>query len=68
MLSLDRALPAAPPPAWHGGEGVLAAFTGSAGLSDNANQAEAGDFASVIILANELRAALVEKGLIKGSG
>lgn len=33
----------------------------------NANQAEATDLASVITLANELRAALVEKGLIKGS-
>ncbi len=32
----------------------------------NANQAEATDLASVISLANELRAALVEKGLIKG--
>jgi len=32
----------------------------------NANQAEATDLASVIILANELRAALVEKDLIKG--
>jgi hypothetical protein len=32
----------------------------------NANQAEATDLASVITLANELRAALVEKGLIKG--
>jgi hypothetical protein len=33
----------------------------------NANQAAATDLASVITLANELRAALVEKGLIKGS-
>ena len=33
----------------------------------NANQAEATDLASVITLANELRAALVEKGLIRGS-
>ncbi len=32
----------------------------------NANQAAATDLASVITLANELRAALVEKGLIKG--
>ncbi len=32
----------------------------------NANQAAATDLASVISLANELRAALVEKGLIKG--
>jgi len=32
----------------------------------NANQAVATDLASVITLANELRAALVEKGLIKG--
>ncbi len=32
----------------------------------NADQAEATDLASVITLANELRAALVEKGLIKG--
>jgi hypothetical protein len=32
----------------------------------NPNQAEATDLASVITLANELRAALVEKGLIKG--
>ncbi len=32
----------------------------------NANQAEATDLASVITLANELRAALVEKGLIAG--
>jgi len=32
----------------------------------NANQAVATDLASVISLANELRAALVEKGLIKG--
>jgi len=32
----------------------------------NANQAEATDLASVITLANELRAVLVEKGLIKG--
>ncbi len=32
----------------------------------NANQTEATDLASVITLANELRAALVEKGLIKG--
>jgi hypothetical protein len=34
----------------------------------NANQAAATDLASVINLANELRAALVEKGLIKGTG
>jgi hypothetical protein len=33
----------------------------------NANQATAADLASVITLANELRAALVEKGLIKGA-
>ena len=33
----------------------------------NADQAAATDLASVITLANELRAALVEKGLIKGS-
>jgi hypothetical protein len=33
----------------------------------NANQAVATDLASVITLANELRAALVEKGAIKGS-
>jgi hypothetical protein len=32
----------------------------------HANQAEATDLNSVITLANELRAALVEKGLIKG--
>ena len=32
----------------------------------NANQAAATDLASVITLAIELRAALVEKGLIKG--
>lgn len=32
----------------------------------NANQAAATDLASVITLANELRAALVEKGLLKG--
>jgi hypothetical protein len=32
----------------------------------NANQADATDLASVITLANELRAALVEKGLIRG--
>ncbi|HRK23250.1 MAG TPA: hypothetical protein PLX06_15630, partial [Fimbriimonadaceae bacterium] len=32
----------------------------------NADQAVATDLASVITLANELRAALVEKGLIKG--
>jgi len=32
----------------------------------NANQAEATDLASVITLANELRAALVDKGIIKG--
>jgi hypothetical protein len=32
----------------------------------NADQAEATDLASVITLANELRAALVEKGLVKG--
>lgn len=32
----------------------------------NASQAEATNLASVIILANELRAALAEKGLIKG--
>jgi hypothetical protein len=32
----------------------------------NANQAAATDLASVITLANELRAALVEKGLVKG--
>ena len=32
----------------------------------NANQAEATDLASVIILANELRIALVEKGIIEG--
>ncbi len=32
----------------------------------NANQAAATDLASVITLANELRAALVEKGIIKG--
>lgn len=32
----------------------------------NANQAAATDLASVIILANELRAALVEKGLMQG--
>jgi hypothetical protein len=34
----------------------------------NADQAEATDLATVITLANELRAALVEKGLIKGEG
>lgn len=33
----------------------------------NANQAEATDLATVITLANELRAALIEKGLIKGA-
>jgi hypothetical protein len=33
----------------------------------NANQAVATDATSVITLANELRAALVEKGIIKGS-
>lgn len=33
----------------------------------NANQAEATDLASVITLANELRASLIEKGLIKGA-
>jgi hypothetical protein len=33
----------------------------------NADQAAATDLASVIVLANELRAALIEKGLIKGS-
>lgn len=32
----------------------------------NASQADAIDLASVITLANELRAAMVEKGLIKG--
>ena len=32
----------------------------------NANQAAATDLATVITLANELRAALVEKGIIKG--
>lgn len=32
----------------------------------NANQAEATDLSTVITLANELRAALLEKGLIKG--
>lgn len=32
----------------------------------DANQAEATELASVITLANELRAALVEKGLIRG--
>ena len=32
----------------------------------NPNQAPATDLASVITLANELRAALVEKGLVKG--
>lgn len=32
----------------------------------SADQAVTTDLASVIILANELRAALVEKGLIKG--
>jgi hypothetical protein len=43
-------------------------FHGSAPTAQraNANQAEATDLASVITLANELRAALVEKGLIKG--
>lgn len=33
----------------------------------NVNQAEAIDFANVISLANELRAALVEKGIIRGT-
>ena len=33
----------------------------------NANQTAATDLASVITLANELRAALIEKGMIKGS-
>ncbi|HRZ47638.1 MAG TPA: hypothetical protein P5555_20885 [Candidatus Paceibacterota bacterium] len=33
----------------------------------NANQAVATDLATVITLANELRAALVEKGIIKGA-
>jgi len=33
----------------------------------NANQATLIDLATVIALANELRAALVEKGIIKGS-
>ena len=32
----------------------------------NADQAAATDLASVITLANELRAALIEKGLVKG--
>ena len=36
------------------------------GQQANANQAAATDLASVIALANELRAPLVEKGLIKG--
>lgn len=34
----------------------------------NANQAEATDLASVVTLANELRATLVEKGRIRGEG
>lgn len=44
-------------------------FHGAAPTSQraNANQAAATDLASVIVLANELRAALVAKGLIKGS-
>ena len=33
----------------------------------NANQAAATDLATVITLANELRAALVEKGIIQGA-
>jgi len=33
----------------------------------NANQAAATDLATVITLANELRAALVETGIIKGA-
>jgi len=44
-------------------------FHGAAPTAQRAgvNQAEATDLASVIILTNELRAALVEKGLIKGT-
>jgi hypothetical protein len=37
------------------------------GQRASADQAAASDLASVIVLANELRAALVEKGLIKGA-
>jgi hypothetical protein len=39
---------------------------GTGELPNDAYQAAATDLASVITLANELRAALVEKGLIKG--
>lgn len=53
------------------GAGVSAkvGFHGAAPTSQRANaaQAAATDLASVITLANELRAALVEKGLIKGA-
>lgn len=45
------------------------AFHGATPVGQRAGaaQAVATDAASVIVLANELRAALVEKGLIKGS-
>ncbi len=50
------------------GESSKVGFHGSPTTAQraNANQAAATDLASVITLANELRAVLVEKGLIKG--
>jgi len=51
------------------GTSLKVGFHGAAPTAQraNANQAAATDLASVITLANELRAALVEKGLIKGA-
>lgn len=48
---------------------ALLGFHGTAGTAQRAAAAQAvcTDAASVIVLANELRAALVAKGLIKGS-
>ena len=45
---------------------AVTANTASTAQRANAAQAVATDLASVITLANELRAALVEMGLIKG--
>jgi hypothetical protein len=50
------------------GTSAKVGFYGAAPVNQraSADQAVAADLASVIVLANELRAALVEKGLIKG--
>jgi len=55
-------------PGWgrHGFEDRLPRRDAPTAQRAGANQAKASDLASVITLANGLRAALVEKGVIKG--